>query len=123
MTLKRLVFILLLLSLAFLSKAQTADCTFKPPQITIHFGTGNVRDQNIEDLYNYQRVSHSCPSDGHYSFASYTSACFSDDWHTLLEDHTPGDAGGNMLLVNAAPYRGTFLRTSIGGLKSNTMYE
>jgi len=122
-TLKKIAFILLLLSLAFLSKAQPTNCVLKSPQITIHFGTGYVRDPNIEDLYNYQRVSHSCPTDGHYSFSSYTSACFSDDWHTLLEDHTAGDVGGNMLLVNAAPYRGTFLRTSIGGLKSNTMYE
>ena len=122
-SLKKTTFILFLLSFALVSKAQQTNCTFKPPQITIHFGTGPVRDPNIESLYNYQRVSHSCPSDGYYSFASFTSACFRDDWHTLMEDHTAGDAGGNMLLVNASPYRSTFLRTSIGGLKPNTMYE
>jgi hypothetical protein len=64
-----------------------------------------------------------CPSDGYYSFASYTSECFSDDWHTLSQDHTPGDVDGNMLLVNAGQSGGTFLRTPIRGLKSNTVYE
>jgi len=121
-TLKKFGFISVLFAFAFLSKAQPADCTFKPPQFTIHFGRGNVSDLNIGDL-SYQRVSSSCPTDGHYSFASSTSACFSDDWHTLLEDHTAGDAAGNMLLVNASPFKGTFLRTAIPGLKSNTMYE
>jgi hypothetical protein len=121
--LKRFSFIYFLIYFAIASNAQPANCVFKPPQITIHFGKGYVPDLNSDDLYSYQRVPSSCPTDGHYSFASYTSACFSDDWHTLQEDHTPGDVDGNMLLVNASPYRGTFLRTSIGGLKSNTMYE
>ena len=78
---------------------------------------------NRDDLYNYRRVSSSCPTDGHYSFVSYSSRCFNDDWHTLTEDHTPGDAGGNMLLVNASPSEGMFLKTPIPNLKSNTVYE
>jgi hypothetical protein len=122
-TLKKFGSIFLILPFAFVSKAQPANCTFKQPQLTIHFGSGNVGDLNSGDLSNYRRVVGSCPTDGHYSFASYTSACFSDDWHTLLEDHTAGDVGGNMLLVNAAPSTGVFLRTPIPGLKSNTMYE
>ena len=122
-TLKKFGFIFIILLFAFLSKAQPADCVFKPPQISIHFGTGNVSDINSDYLSNYQRVSRSCPTDGHYSFVSYTSACFSDDWHTLPEDHTAGDVDGNMMLVNAAPDAGVFLKTAISGLKSNTIYE
>jgi len=122
-TLKKFGFIFIFLSFAFLSKAQPANCIFKPPQFTIHFGTGNVDDPNYGDLSNYRRVLHSCPGDGYYSFASYTSACFDDDWHTLSEDHTPGDKDGNMLLVNAAPREGIFFRIPITGLKSNTLYE
>jgi hypothetical protein len=122
-TLKKFGFIFIILPFAFLSKAQPANCTFKPPQFTIHFGAGNVGDVNSVDLSNYRRVSHSCPSDGYYSFAPYTSDCFRGDWHTLSEDHTSGDAAGNMLLVNAAPYPGEFLRTPVRGLKSSTMYE
>jgi len=122
-TLKKFGFIFIIISFAFSSKAQPDNCTFLPPQFTIHFGTGYITDVNSSALFNYRRVPGSCPRDGYYSFASYTSACFSDDWHTLSEDHTAGDAGGNMLLVNAAPDAGVFLKTPIYELKSNTMYE
>lgn len=120
---KKFGFIVIILPFAFVANAQPPDCTFKSPQLTIHFGTGNVADVNSGDLTNYRRVQGSCPTDGHYSFASHTSGCFSDDWHTLVEDHTAGDVGGNMMLVNAAPSAGTFLKTPIHGLKSNTVYE
>jgi hypothetical protein len=40
-----------------------------------------------------------------------------------MTDHTPGDADGNMLLVNAAPHGGAFLNLPVNGLKSNTIYE
>ena len=120
---KRLSFIIIILSFAPASKAQTINCTLKAPQVTVHFGTGNVRDPNSSELSSYQRIRYSCPSDGYYSFASYTSACFDDDWHTLSEDHTSGDAGGNMLLVNAGWAGSVFLRTPVTGLKSSTTYE
>ena len=118
---KKFEFIFTILSFAFSSNAQTTDCIFKPSQFTIHFGTGNVSDVNSAALSDYRRVTSSCPSDGFYSFASYTSACFHDDWHTISEDHTAGDVGGNMLLVNAV--QGVFLRTPVPRLKSNTIYE
>ena len=122
-TLKKFGFIFIVLPFAFVSKAQTVDCVFKPPQLTMHFGTGDVRDPSSGNLSNYRRVLSTCPTDGHYSFASYTGECFSGDWHTLSEDHTAGDVDGNMLLVNVAPYGGIFLNTEITGLKSNTIYE
>ncbi len=120
---KNFLFLLLPLPFFFQLKAQTAGCTFKQPLITINFGTGNVDDVNTEELYNYRRVSRSCPTDGHYSYTSYTSDCFRGDWLTLTEDHTPGDADGNMMLVNASYSGGSFLTTTINGLKSGTTYE
>lgn len=123
MNLKKIGFIFIFLSFAFVSKAQPGGCTLKPPQITINFGAGYVSDPNTAALSGYRRVYSSCPTDGHYSFASYTRACFRDDWHTLWEDHTHGDAEGNMLLVNAAPHGGAFLNLPVSGLKSNTIYE
>ncbi|HEX6428173.1 MAG TPA: hypothetical protein VF008_10825 [Niastella sp.] len=120
---KKFGFICIILLFTFVSKAQPDNCIFKPPQFTLHFGTGNVHDPNSTDLSNYRRVSGSCPTDGHYSFASYTSGCFRDDWHTLPKDHTAGSNGGNMLLVNAAPDGGVFLNMPISGLKPNTTYE
>jgi len=122
-TLKKPGFIFIILSFAFLSKAQQTNCTFLPPQFTIHFGAGNIRDVNSDDTYSYRRVAHYCPSDGYYSFASYTSACFHDDWHTLYQDHTAGDADGNMLLVNAGRAGAVFLKMPVIGLKNNTIYE
>lgn len=123
MTVKTFGFILIILPFAFSLKAQQTICIFKPPQLTIHFGTGNVRDINSGELSGYRRVSRYCPSDGYYSFASYTSECFEGDWHTFPEDHTAGDVNGNMLLVNAGWAGEIFLRTPISGLKSNTIYE
>ena len=107
----------------FQLKAQPANCIFNKPLISIQFGTGNVRELNTELPTNYGRVRNFCPTDGHYAYTSFTSDCFRGDWHTLTEDHTPGDAGGNMMLVNASPVSGRFLTTTINGLKSSSTYE
>jgi hypothetical protein len=120
---KKLLFLLLILSFTFESKAQPANCTFKEPVSTINFGTGNVPDRDMEEPFNYSRVMSSCPTDGHYTYTSYTSDCFRGDWLTLPEDHTPGDVAGNVMLVNASYNGGTFLKTTINGLKSGTIYE
>lgn len=104
--------------------AQTGNCIFKPPVITVHFGTGkNVSDINTTRLRSYERVNFSCPPDGYYTFTSYTSDCFDGDWFTLPEDHTPGDVNGNFMLVNASYDVGPFFNTTLSGLKSNTTYE
>lgn len=118
-----MLFLLLILSFTFESKAQPANCTFKEPVTTINFGTGNVPNRDIEEPFNYSRVMSSCPTDGHYTYTSYTSDCFRGDWLTLPEDHTPGDVAGNVMLVNASYNGGTFLKTTINGLKSGTIYE
>ena len=122
--LKNLLFLPFILLSHFRLVAQApVNCTFKPPAVTLQFGNGEVADLNTAALSNYRPVPHSCPSDGHYTYTSYTSDCFRGDWHTLDEDHTPGDAGGNMMIVNASYRVGTFLRTSVSGLKGGTMYE
>lgn len=103
--------------------AQAGNCAFQPPFFHMHFGRGDVRDANFSSLPQYRRVEHSCPSDGHYTFASSTSNCFNGDWHTLTEDHTPGDVNGNMLLVNSAYDEGTFFTTKVRSFKPNTTYQ
>lgn len=123
MLLKKWLLIFLVFPFRVVSEAQPANCVFKPPQVIIHFGSGSIPDLNSKSLSSYERVGRSCPSDGYYSYVPATSRCFNDDWHTLSEDHTPGDANGNMLLVNAAPYGGEFMSIPVHGLKSNTMYE
>jgi hypothetical protein len=116
-----LIFLLLILPLQI--TAQSVDCTFKQPQITLHFGTGNLSNLNMVKLPGYRQVSGICPTDGHYSYTSYTSDCFGGDWFTLREDHTPGDVEGNMLLVNASPNSGAFFYMAVNGLKGGTTYE
>ncbi|HET9745561.1 MAG TPA: hypothetical protein VFP97_07610 [Chitinophagaceae bacterium] len=118
---KKFGFIFIIFFFAFSLIGQQNNCILQPSQFTIHFGSGNVSDINSGRLSDFRRVSHYCPSDGYYSYASYTSRCFHDDWHTLTEDHTAGDANGNMLLVNAV--EGMFIKTPVHGLKSNTMYQ
>ncbi len=118
---KTLFFILLILS--FRGKAQTANCTFKPPIITIDFGSGYTGDLNTDAIHAYTQVMRSCPSDGHYAYAASMSDCFSGDWHTIEGDHTPGDVAGNMMIVNASYRYGEFLRTPVSGLEPGKMYE
>jgi hypothetical protein len=121
--LKSLLCILFCLFSGLLIYAQSLNCNLKSPVVAIGFGSGYVHDLNTEYLSNYERLGTSCPPDGYYSYAPFTSNCFHDDWHTLPEDHTAGDDGGNMLLVNGAPSPGIFLKTIITGLKGNTTYE
>ena len=78
---------------------------------------------NTDGSFNYERVYSSCPTDGHYTYTSYTSECFRGDWHTLPGDHTSSDVAGNFLLVNSSYNTGTFLKTTVNGLKGGTIYE
>ncbi|HEY6978861.1 MAG TPA: hypothetical protein VH396_21335 [Chitinophagaceae bacterium] len=104
--------------------AQQNNCTFKDPVVVIDFGAGkDVKDINQSPLAKYNRVLNKCPTDGNYAFASYTSDCFGGDWHTLVQDHTPNDKHGSMMLVNANETGGVFLSTTINGLKAKTTYQ
>jgi hypothetical protein len=104
-------------------QAQTGTCILKEPAALINFGNGGSGEVNINTSYNYQRVNSTCPTDGHYTYASYTSDCFRGDWITLTEDHTPGDNEGKMLLMNASYQSGEFFNTSVSGLKGGARYE
>jgi hypothetical protein len=77
--LKKLLFIMWMLSFVFDAKSQLINCTFDKPLITIHFGIGNSRDVNTASLLNYERVAGYCPTDGHYTYTDYTSDCFRGD--------------------------------------------
>lgn len=103
--------------------AQKGECTFQPPFYSIHFGRGNVRELANAEPTGYVRVSGSCPNDGYYSYISNSDNCFNGDWHTLSEDHTPGDESGNMMLVNASYTTGAFLSTTVSGFKPGAVYE
>jgi hypothetical protein len=121
---RKLLLILTITAFALTSEAQPENCILKPPRITIHFGAGGeVSASNNMVPGRYTRVNHYCPQDGFYTFTSHTSGCFRDDWHTLTEDHTPGDVNGNMLLINSSPSGGAFFKSAVDGLKAATQYE
>jgi gliding motility-associated-like protein len=70
---------------------------------------------------NMQYVSNTCPNDGYYTITNYTSACFSNSWHTVT-DHT-GDANGYFMLINASYTPSDFYLQQVDGLCSGTTYE
>jgi hypothetical protein len=118
---------LILLTFLFMQTslhAQQGDCILKdPPVFLMHFGRGQVKDVNATPPPNYTRADGDCPRDGEYTYSSSTPGCNNGDWFVLTEDHTPGDSEGNMMLVNAYPGGGEFLKYPISGLKENTSYE
>ena len=72
----------------------------------------------------YQYTKDSCPNDGLYTVADAVDGrCFFSLWHSLTEDHTPGDVRGNMMIVNASDKTGEFYQHPLAGLCSGTAYE
>ncbi|MEO6549431.1 MAG: hypothetical protein ABIN94_15620 [Ferruginibacter sp.] len=97
-------------------------CVLQPPILRIDFGN-NKMPSTISSKANYREVYGSCPQDGSYALATSTSDCFGGHWITLMEDHTEGDDGGKMLLVNAAYTPSLFFATPLRGLLPGTTYE
>lgn len=101
------------------------SCPGLPGQPTIEQTFGDRSGQpSLTTRTSYQFVAKSCPSDGEYTVAdNVDGSCFGNTWHTLPEDHTPNDAGGNMMIVNAAYGAGEFYRQPLSELCSGTTYE
>lgn len=117
--LKCLPFLILLFP--FLAKAQSCAGNFGDPVVNITFGSGT--SSGSIPFTNYTYTSVNCPVDGFYTVTSNTNACFGGNWHTILEDHTPGDSDGSMMLVNAANAPGEFYKQTITDLCPGTTYE
>jgi hypothetical protein len=114
----------LLLCVSILHQTSAQQLTYKAPILQIDFGSRNNPSPFIMgNLKAYQQQKGTCPDDGNYAFASYTSNCFNGDWITMNEDHTPGDYDGKMLLVNASPSPGIFFQCTVPSIKPNTRYE
>ncbi|MBD1385985.1 gliding motility-associated C-terminal domain-containing protein [Mucilaginibacter rigui] len=120
--LRFLLFILLLFA-GTVARAQVCTGTLGDPVFTQDFGSPTRTATPIVTGYTY--TSSTCPSDGSYTIANNTSACFGNAWHTVLRDHT-GDPGGYMMIVNAdeTPGKEFFKQTTdAGGLCEKTTYE
>ncbi len=118
------VFLMLSFVCSSVAKAQGNGCILKDTLFNIDFGSDTrLQEFNFNSLYNYQRDFTTCPKDGYFSYAPYTSNCFNNDWITLNEDHTPNDKNGKMMLVNASPNPALFFNIKFSGFLDNTIYK
>ncbi len=121
----KIVIIFLLLTFSFLSKifAQLCQGSLGDPVVNLTFGSGSDPGAALNSLTNYTYLAADCPADGSYTIANKTSNCFRFTWHSVLEDHTPGDISGYMMVVNASFNPGDFFVKTVDGLCPNTTYE
>ncbi|MFK7782467.1 MAG: hypothetical protein AB8B90_08930, partial [Psychroserpens sp.] len=83
------------------------------------FGTGLSDTALPPGTTTYTYANGLNPEDGLYTVSSNTSYF---DWFDI-QDHTPSDVNGRMLVVNSDFSPGEFYRTTINGLCENTSYE
>lgn len=112
----------LLICVSFSAKGQLCNGSLGDPVVHITFGTGTPGALPAS-VTTYKYTGSSCPNDGEYSLKDITFNCFSGSWHTVTGDHTPNDALGNYMLVNASFVPGDFYLDTIRGLCPNTNYE
>ncbi len=118
--------LLLALTFFWIHSLQAQLCTgsLGDPVVNITFGGGSGPGPALpSNTTTYSHVFSSCPNDGEYSLVDLSFNCFGGSWHTLSGDHTPNDALGRYMLVNASFLPGDFYIDTIRGLCPNTNYE
>lgn len=121
-------FIYLSLSLLFVlsigAKGQLCTGSLGDPVVNITFGSGSGSGPALPaGVTSYTYTAGGCPNDGSYTLQNLVFGCFGGSWHTVAGDHTPNDANGYYMLVNASLSAGDFYIDTIRGLCSNTNYE
>lgn len=89
------------------------------PIFVENFGTGLTDSSLPPGTTTYTYANGGEPLDGRYTVSSNTNYF---DWFSV-QDHTPSDADGRMLVVNSSFSAGEFYRATINGLCENTSYE
>lgn len=119
--------LLLVLSSFFIAgllQAQLCTGSLGDPVVNITFGQGpNPGPPLAPGITNYGYVATGCPPDGFYGIGTSSVTCFNDSWHTVNEDHTPGDNNGYMMIINASNNPGVFYVDTARGLCGGTTYE
>jgi hypothetical protein len=122
--LKHILYLIAILFLTKASKAQLCTGSLGDPVVNITFGSGSNPGPALPyNITSYTYLSNQCPNDGLYTITNQTANCFSGTWHTLTEDHTPGDVNGYMMLVNASFNPGVFYLDTVKDLCGGTTYE
>jgi gliding motility-associated-like protein len=115
--------VIIIFSIFFSSEIGYAQLGFCPgnsgdPIFPENFGTGPDTALPVGTT-TYTYADGGEPLDGLYTVSSNTNYF---DWFSV-QDHTPDDVDGRMLVVNSADVSGEFFRTTINGLCENTSYE
>ncbi|GAA4409682.1 hypothetical protein GCM10023187_33320 [Nibrella viscosa] len=86
------------------------------------FGSGSNRP-SLASQTRYDLVTDRCPNDGQYNIQPAVSgSCYTNSWHDVPQDHTPGDINGNMLVLNAA-YIGEIFTQPLPAVCQSATYE
>ncbi len=116
--------LLLLANLTRPAAAQLCTGSLGDPVVNITFGSGSGPGQPLPPgVTSYTFVPNTCPNDGSYTITDLSFGCFNSAWHTVSGDHTPNDASGKYMLINASLTAGDFYVDTIRGLCANTNYE
>jgi len=102
--------------------SQSCTGSLGDPIVNFTFGAGTSFGPPLSPgVTNMQYIASQCPNDGYYTITNYSSACFSNSWHTVT-DHT-GDVNGYYMLVNASFTPSDFYVQKVDGLCSGTTYQ
>ena len=103
--------------------AQECNGGFGNPVAVVTFGSGNTGPALPASNTPYSFTSLDCPTDGQYAIRSRSINCYSQSWHSITDDHTPGSSEGLFMLVNGAVQPGDFYITTMNNLCQNINYE
>jgi gliding motility-associated-like protein len=119
---KKMLLLFLVLIITLTGNSQLCTGSLGDPVAWITFGTGPSSPlPSYSTTYTY--VNSTCPNDGEYTLTDLTFGCFGSSWYSVIGDHTPNDANGRYMLVNASEFPGDFFTDTINGLCGNTTYE
>ena len=104
--------------------AQICNGSLGDPVVNISFGSGSNPGPPLSaQLPNLTYTNSGCPDDGFYTLVNSVQSCFNNSWHSYAEDHTPNDANGYFMLINASLNSGDFYVDTVKGLCAGTTYE
>ena len=110
--------------LSTIVQAQICTGSLGDAVVNVTFGNGAGTGSPLPGATTFYNFIYSdCPNDGSYTVINSTNACFGNSWHSLPQDHTPGDNDGRMMLVNASIDSGDFYLDTVRGLCASTTYE
>ncbi|WP_421944356.1 T9SS type B sorting domain-containing protein [Pedobacter sp.] len=116
---KSFLLFFLIISAANAFAQQVCTGALGDPVINITFGSGNNFGPVVPSSgYTYVAGT---PNDGQYTVANTTRG-LNGGWFAI-DDHTPGDVNGYMMVINADNRLGVFYQTTITNLCPGTTYE